>query len=65
MWNDNEVTIYAKKKELTRNNKPRWVWVANVGGKEIKALSLRMCKVLVAETREQMARGNFSWIEGI
>ena len=57
------LTIYTQSKELTRTGKYKNVWTAKVGDKEFKALSLRMCKVLVSEAQDQMAMGNFSLLQ--
>ena len=59
---DTILMIYSQKRELTRTGKYKTVWTAKVGDKEIKALSLKMCKVLVYEAQDQLAMGNFSLV---
>jgi hypothetical protein len=59
---DTILMIYSQKRELTRTGKYKTVWTAKVGDKEIKALSLRMCKILVSEAQDQMRMGNFTLI---
>jgi hypothetical protein len=54
--------VYSQKRELTRTGKYKNVWIAKVGDKEIKALSLRMCKILVSEAQDQLTMGNFSLV---
>ena len=58
------LTIYSKKRMLTRTGKYKNVWCARVGDKEYQALSLRMCKILVSEAQDQLAMGNFSLVMG-
>jgi len=59
---DTILMIYSQKRELTRTGKYKTVWTAKVGDKEIKALSLRMCKILVSEAQDQMRMGNFTLV---
>ena len=61
---DTTLMVYSQKRELTRTGKYKTVWTAKVGDKEIKALSLKMCRVLVYEAQEQMWMGNFSLAMG-
>jgi hypothetical protein len=58
------LTIYTKKRMLTRTGSYKNVWCAKVGDKEYQASSLKMCKILVSEAQDQLAMGNFSMFLG-
>jgi hypothetical protein len=55
------LTVYTKKRVLTRTGKYKNVWTATVCGKEYRATTLKMCRVLVSEALEQLAMGNLTW----
>jgi hypothetical protein len=53
------LTIYTKKRIQTRTGNYRFIWVAKVGDKEVKAYTYKGCRARVAEALEL---GNLSWV---